>query len=62
MPLPRDLQADIDDGMNPVQVLAVYCKRCEEYLGQISDFTDIEGFDEDNYLCEDCEREDPDDG
>lgn len=54
--LPRHLQADINDGMNPDQVLAVYCKVCGEYQGQVSDFTDIVGFDEDNYVCEDCER------
>ena len=56
MHLPNDLQADIEDGMDPDQVLAVYCKVCEEYLGQFSDFTDIVGFDEDNHVCEDCER------
>lgn len=55
--LPRHLRDDIRQGMNPAEVLAVYCVRCESFVGSWKDLARREDFDEDTIECEDCLNE-----
>ena len=57
MSLPSYMQADINDGMDPVLVAAIHCTQCGKYLGQFSDFSDDAAFDEDSVECDPCELE-----
>jgi hypothetical protein len=54
------MQADIDDGMDPVLVAAIHCTQCGKYIGQFSDFSDDPLFDEDSIECDPCELEEDD--
>lgn len=60
MTLPSYMQADIDDGMDPVLVAAIHCTQCGKYLGQFSDFSDDPLFNEDGVECDPCEQEEDD--
>ena len=57
MPLPPWLKADIDDGMNPDEVLAVECSSCGRYLGQWRELEDDDSLWIAEGLCYECWNE-----
>ena len=54
MTLPIHRLKDLRDGMSPTSVEAVYCVRCEEYVGQWRELVRRRLFDEDTIECEEC--------
>ena len=54
MPIPSHLQADLHDGMDPNEVLAVECQKCGEYLGQLGEWADDDAPWADEELCYRC--------
>ena len=52
--LPQHLKADISDGIDPNEVLAVECNSCGKYLGQWYEFDDADSPWIDEGLCEEC--------
>ena len=54
MNLPLHRLKDFRDGMNPEIVNAVYCVRCEAFVGRWRELAEREEFDEDMVECEDC--------
>lgn len=57
MNLPAHIIADLNDGMDPSEVFAIYCLRCGEYLGQMQEFEDRPDPGDHNKLCQKCDPE-----
>ncbi len=57
MNLPSHIVGDLADGMNPIEVFAIDCVRCGEYIAQMQDFDDRPDPCDHNKLCSACDPE-----